>query len=72
MIIEGNEVKKIYTHTFAGKAFVYGVLYNGTEVRIPEETIFEMLKDFTFSGEKKRKYVYLNYPCSKLKGNEYD
>ena len=62
MIINGNQIKEIYTHTFAGNAFVYGFLEDGTEIRIPEETISEMLKNFVFEGEKKRKYVYLINP----------
>jgi hypothetical protein len=60
--ISGTSVKRIYTHIFAGKAFIYGELDDGTKIRIPEETIFDMLKYFDFVGDKKSTYAYLINP----------
>jgi basic membrane lipoprotein Med (substrate-binding protein (PBP1-ABC) superfamily) len=68
--ISGTNIKTIYTHTFAGKAFIYGYLENGTEIKVPEDTLFEMLQHFEFEGVMKSKYVYLTEPKIKEIINE--
>ena len=60
--IDGLTIKRIYTRNFAGKVFIYGCLENGTLIKVPEDTLFEMLKYFEFEGAMKLKYVYLIDP----------